>query len=152
VPRFNFSFRTLHQYQAPRFLVVGFATFVVDIGSLKVLHGVLGVGLALSTLAAFAIAFLLNFTASRHWVFAGTALETLARRQLLRYFVLVFLNLCSTLMIVVGLSALGVPYLWAKVVSASINAVANFFAYRHWVFAARSVPPSTSAPVGNTET
>jgi hypothetical protein len=102
-----------------------------------------GLGLALSTVLAFAVAFGFNFTAARQWAFARTACEGQARRQLMRYLVLVAINLCSTVLIVVGLAAAGMPYLGAKVVAAGLNAVGNFFAYRHWVFAA---PPVLEGP------
>lgn len=126
---------SLRHHPAPRFFVVGVVSFGVDIGSLRLFHGVLHLGLALSTLIAFAVAFCVNFTASRQWVFTATARDTYARRQAVRYLVLVAVNLVLTLVIVVGLSDLGIPYLLAKVVAASVNAVGNFFAYRHWVFA-----------------
>jgi putative flippase GtrA len=129
----------LRSHPAPRFLVAGGATFLIDIGSLKVLHGVAGLGLALSTVLAFAVAFGFNFTAVRQWAFVRTAREGQAHRQLVRYLVLVAVNLCSTVLIVVGLSAVGMPYLYAKVLAAGLNAVGNFFAYRHWVFAAPPV-------------
>ena len=99
-------------------------------------HGVLNLGLALSTVLAFALAFSVNFTTSRQWVFKVSAQEGSAQHQVARYLVLVGINLGLTLVIVVGLSAVGVPYLLAKVVATGINAVGNFFAYRHWVFAA----------------
>jgi len=129
----------MHQRPALRWLIAGTATFLIDIGSLKLLHGTLDLGLALSTVIAFAVAFAFNFTAARQWAFARTAREGEPRRQLVRYAVLVAINLCSTLLIVVGLAAAGVPYLDAKVVAASLNAVGNYLAYRHWVFAAPPV-------------
>ncbi len=136
-PRAGILPHALRHHPAPRFLVVGFVTFLVDIGSLELLHGVLHVGLALSTVVAYAIAFSVNFFASRQWTFKTTALGTKARRQMVRYLVLVGINLCLTLLIVLGLSSVGVPYLLAKVISVCIIAVGNFFAYRHWVFATR---------------
>jgi putative flippase GtrA len=137
----------LRHHPAPRFLVAGVATFVVDIGSLRVLHGSIGIALLPATAMAFAIAFFVNFTAARQWAFASTARGGDTRRQLMRYFVLVGLNLLSTLVIVVGLSAGGLNYLWAKAVAAGVNAIANFFVYRHWVFAApmdRDYTPETA--------
>ena len=65
---------------------------------------------------AFAIAFLVNFTAARQWAFASTARGGNTRRQLRRYLVLVGLNLLSTLVIVVGLSAGGHRHGRAEVV------------------------------------
>jgi putative flippase GtrA len=129
----------LRHHPAPRFLVAGGVTFLVDIGSLRAFHGALGIALAPATVFAFVIAFLVNFTASRQWAFAATAKSGSARHQLARYLALVVLNLVSTLVIVVGLSAAGMNYLWAKVVAACVNAVGNFFIYRHWVFAAPPV-------------
>lgn len=134
-PRASSLRRALGQHPAPRFLVVGFVTFLVDIGSLELLHGVIRVGLAVSTVVAYAIAFSVNFFASRRWTFVTTALGTKAQRQMMRYLVLVVVNLCLTLLIVLGLSAVGVPYLLAKVISVCLIAVGNFFAYRQWVFA-----------------
>jgi putative flippase GtrA len=122
-------------HPAPRFLVIGGASFLTDIGMLKLLHGVLGVALAVATVLAFGAAFVVNFTGSRLWVFGTTARQGIAHRQLVRYIILVGMNLGSTLAIVLGLSTgLGLNYLLAKVCATSLIAVANFFAYRHWVF------------------
>lgn len=141
----------LRHHPAPRFLVAGVATFLVDLGSLRVLHGTIGIALAPATAIAFAIAFLVNFTAARQWAFAATARGGNTRRQLTRYLVLVGLNLLSTLVIVVGLSAGGMNYLWAKAAAACVNAVANFFVYRRWVFAAPTGHGYTHETVTNVE-
>ena len=125
-------------HPAPRFLVAGGAAFVVDLGSLRILHGTLGIALAPATAGAFAIAFLVNFSLSRKWTFVASAQSGDARRQFGRYLVLVGLNLLATLLFVVGLSSVGMNYLWAKFVAVCVNSVGNYFAYRHWVFA---VPP-----------
>lgn len=127
----------LRDHTALRFALTGGVTFLVDLGCLRVLHGSLGVPLAPAAVISFGIAFLVNFVGSRHFTFPD-ARDGRARRQLLRYGLLVGLNLASTLAIVVGLSSVGLNYLLAKVVAAAVNAVANFFAYRHWVF---TVPP-----------
>jgi putative flippase GtrA len=139
----------LRHHPAPRFLVAGVATFMVDIGSLRILHGSFGIALLPATAMAFAIAFLVNFTAARQWAFASTARGGNTRRQLQRYLVLVGLNLLSTLVIVVGLSAGGLNYLWAKAIAAGVNAVANFFVYRHWVFATSPVRPGPTVGSAN---
>ncbi len=126
-------FRWLGSHPAPRFLIVGGLTFVVDVSSLKVGHDGVGLSLPVATVAAFALAFVVNFGLSRQWVFvAGRQAD--ARRQALRFTVLVLANLLSTLVIVVGLAQLGVYYLVAKIIATAVNAVANFFLYRRWVF------------------
>ena len=127
--------RAIREHPAPRFLVTGGLTFLVDVGMLKLLHGVAGIALAPATALAFATAFVVNFTGSRQWVFASTARVGSTHRQLVRYVILVGVNLGSTLAIVVGLaSGFALNYLIAKVCAATLNAIGNFFAYRHWVF------------------
>jgi putative flippase GtrA len=133
------SFANLRTHPAPRYLVSGSLTFLVDIGSLKLLHGVAHMALVPAVVVAFAIAFAFNFTASRQWTFAIAAREGQAHRQLIRYLILVGVNLVITVVLVSGFSAVGVNYLIAKLVAAVINASGNFFAYRHWIFAAPPV-------------
>lgn len=133
------ALRRLHQHTAPRYLVTGGVTLLVDVGCLNLFHGVLRVPLAPATLMAFGIAFVVNFTGSRQWTFARTARGGQAHQQIVRYLILVGINLCSTLLIVLGLSAAGLYYLWAKIAAAAINSVGNYFAYRHWIFAAPPV-------------
>jgi putative flippase GtrA len=120
-------------HPAPRFVVVGGLTLVVDISALKVGHDFLGLSLPLATASAFALAFVVNFGLSRQWAFAS-AEETLVRRQLVRFVLLVAANLASTLLIVVGLVHLSVYYLSAKLIAVAVNSVANFVLYRRWVF------------------
>ena len=130
---------SLRTHPAPRYVIAGSVTFLVDIGSLKLLHGSFGVPLVPATALAFLIAFAVNFTASRHWTFARTGRSRQTHQQLVRYLVLVGVNLCSTIIIVAGFSALGVNYLIAKVVAGCLNALGNYYAYRHWIFAAPPV-------------
>jgi putative flippase GtrA len=123
----------MRHHPVPRFLVTGGLTFCLDISALKLLHGVANVSLIPATILAFAGAFLVNFTLSRQWAFVGGR-SGAAHRQMLRFCALVLLNLVLTVVIVSGLVTAGVNYLAAKFVSAAINAIGNFFAYRHWVF------------------
>lgn len=123
----------LRRHEAPRFLVSGGLTFIADIATLKVLHGVLGVELLTATTLAFMVAFVVNFTLSRHWTFPGGR-DRPAHWQAVKFGMLVAANLASTLLIVAGLSAAGLYYLLAKIVAAAVNAIANYFLYRHWVF------------------
>lgn len=100
---------------------------------LALLHGALRVPLLVSTTIAFAVASVVNFSFNRRWAFHG-ARDGRTRPQLIRFYTLVLLNLLSTVLITVGLNALGLMYLVAKLVAALVNAVANFFLYRAWVF------------------
>lgn len=131
--RFGLTWRRLRQHPAPRYLVTGGLTLSVDVLSLELLHGVLGVGLVPATIGAFAVAFCVNFSLSRQWAFVASK-SGLARRQLARYLALVAVNLVTTVIIVKGLVSVDVNYLLAKLIAAALNATGNFFAYRRWVF------------------
>ncbi len=123
----------LGSHSAPRFVVVGGLSMAADVAMLALLHGVLDVPLLVATTIAFCVSSVLNFSFNRQWVFeAGRHGRT--RKQLIRFYVLVGLNLLSTLMITAGLTALGLLYLTAKLVAIVVNAVANYFLYRAWVF------------------
>jgi len=123
----------IRSHPAPRFAVVGGISLVADIGTLAVLHGVLHVALLPATAVAFMVSSFINFGFNRQWVFTGGRTGR-ARKQILRFYALVVLNLLSTLLITGGLTAIGLMYLIAKLVAAIANAVANFFLYRGWVF------------------
>jgi putative flippase GtrA len=138
-PKGGISLSNLRTHPAPRYLVSGSITFLIDIGSLKLLHGVAGVSLVPAVVIAFTAAFVFNFTVSRQWTFAKSARGGQPRRQMARYLILVAVNLVVTVVLVAGFSALGVNYLIAKVVATVVNACGNFFVYRHWIFAAPPV-------------
>ena len=124
-------------HPAPRYLATGGVTLVVDVGSLRLLHGSLGVPLIPATIGAFALAFVVNFSLSRQWTFAAGR-DGRAHHQAARFIVLVLINLLTTLMIVTGLVHVGLNYLLAKLIATAFNSVGNFFAYRRWVFAPAS--------------
>ena len=140
VPSGGISFAVLRIHPAPRYIVVGTVTFTIDIGSLKVLHGIAGIALVPAIVIAFFLAFVFNFTASRRWTFARAASDGHAHQQLVRFFVVAAINLLSTVLIVAGLSVVGVNCLIAKVLATCINASGNYFAARHWIFAAPRSP------------
>jgi putative flippase GtrA len=55
--------------------------------------------------------------------------------RLARYGVLVVVNYLLTMLLVLGIAALGVHYVAAKLVAVACCALLNFVAFRHWVFA-----------------
>src|SRR5262245_8808335 len=116
---------------AVRFLVVGVLSVAVDAGALYVLHGVLHVWLPVATALAFLVAFVVNFGLNRVWAFktAGNV-----GRQLRRYLSLVLINLVLTVILVQGLTWLGLPYLVAKGVTSALLAIANYIVSRKWIF------------------
>ena len=124
-----------------RFAVVGSSSFVLDIGLLYLIHGVIGFTLAPATTLAFFGTLTFNFVGQGRWVF-GTFDRPHVR--LLRYLVMVAVNAGVTLAIVVGLTSAGLFYLVSKVVAAAVVAGMNYVAYRFWVFGA--TPRATSSP------
>lgn len=115
----------------PRFLIIGVLSFIVDVGTLFVAHGLLHLWLPLATTLAYALAFTVNFSLNRLWTFSSTTAMT---GQVMRYVALTSVNFVITLLIVNGLAALGMSYLLAKVLSTAVIAGINYIAYRNWVF------------------
>lgn len=136
----------LARHSAVRFLLVGGVSYLFDAGSLYLLHGVARLPLGLSTTLAFGLNLAVNFGLNRVMTFHGAS-EGAAGRQLARYLVLVGVNFVTTFSIVTGLAALGLNYLVAKTIATVLNAVGNYFAYRHWVFRGPAQDPVEPVPV-----
>lgn len=135
-------FRELLRHSAARYVLVGGLSYVTDAGGLWLLHGVAGVPLAAATTVAYAASFAVNFGLNRRVVFpGGRGMGT----QLFRYVILVVANYIATMVVVLGLTGAGLNYLAAKTVAVVVIAVANYFLYRHWVFATRR-PPLAARP------
>jgi putative flippase GtrA len=114
-----------------RFVLVGGLSLVADAGSLFLFHGVLHVWLALATAMAYGVAFVVNFGLNRAWVFkAGGSVTS----QLQRYVALVVANLLATVLAVQWLAWAGMPYMNAKLATAVVLAIVNFFVSRRWIF------------------
>lgn len=114
-----------------RFLIVGGTSVVVDAGLLWVLHGVLGMWLSPATAVAFLTGFVVNFALNRQWAFASSGR---LRHQFAKYLALVAVNLLITVLMVKGLTALGVMYLVAKVFTTAVLSTVNYFISRRWIF------------------
>ncbi|HCT81500.1 MAG TPA: hypothetical protein DGG94_20665 [Micromonosporaceae bacterium] len=115
-----------------RFLIVGVLSLAADAGALFLLHGVIRIWLPVATALAYGIAFFVNFGLNRAWVFQASGSMT---RHLQRYMGLVVVNLLLTVIAVQSLTWLGMQYMVAKIATAVVLAVANFFVSRRWVFA-----------------
>jgi putative flippase GtrA len=114
-----------------KFVVAGGVSVCLDIALLYVLHSVLHLALAAAVITAYAPSLVVNYSLNHAWVFEA---EGDLHRRLVRYLILLGINIGSTLLIVDGLDRLGVYYLLAKVLAVGVNAMLNFTAYRLWVF------------------
>lgn len=114
-----------------RFALVGGLSLAADAGSLFLFHGVLHVWLSLATAMAYGVAFVVNFGLNRAWVFKANGSVV---SQLRRYIALVLANLAVTVVAVQALVWATMPYMHAKLATAVVLAVLNFFVSRRWIF------------------
>jgi putative flippase GtrA len=123
-----------------RFCAVGLGTFLLDTGSLIVLHAGAHLQLALATALAFALASLVNFALSRQWVFEQAATGARPRTALVRYTVVIVLGLLATAAIVPALAGTGLDYRLAKTLASVVVGLGNYFAFPRWVFRSSGQP------------
>jgi putative flippase GtrA len=119
----------------------------LDISTLFVLHGLLGVNLAVATSIAYVTGLVSNYLVNRRLVFSS---EGPHARSAMRYGLLVLFNYLATIIIVTIATSAGIPYLIGKFVAVGGTLIWNFLAYRHWVFTSassgtRSTPGSRRA-------
>ncbi len=118
--------------QLGKFLAVGVASAVVDVGGLWLLHGLLGVWLPLAAATSFLASFAVNFGLNQRWTFQAQTTQT--RSQLVRFTILVAANTLVTAVAVTVITGLGLPYLVAKLIVMTVLFVVNFVLLRLWVF------------------
>jgi putative flippase GtrA len=122
-----------------RYLLIGGASIVIDVGMLYTLHTVVGVQLSIATAVAFLSSVVFNFVCNRITM-AGTQAQQLGRHAY-RYGLLVVANLGITVASVTVAAHVGVPYVIAKLGVVAASTFWNFVLYRRWVFAGhRSAP------------
>lgn len=117
-----------------RFLVVGVTVTLVDFGLLALLHGLLGVQVVVSAVAAFLAAFVVNFTLSRQWTFESTQMKPGV--QLVKFSILVAANTVVTAVGIWFLTSAGMQYLLAKLLLTAVIVCVNYFVMRLWIFPA----------------
>lgn len=123
--------RGVSSHNASRFLLVGGVSYLFDAGSLVMFHGALHIALPVATTMSFAATLAVNFGLNRAFAFRSGGL---LGRSLLRYLVLVAVNYVVTVLLVTGLSAVGMSYVVAKTQATVLIAATNYVAYRWWVF------------------
>lgn len=115
-----------------RYALVGGLSFAVDFGALILGYRVLSLPVWIATSLGFWLSFVVNFAANKYWTFGA---RTRTAGQIWRYSVLVGVNYLATVVIVAGLSHLGLDVVLAKAVAVVLLTASTFVAYRHWVFA-----------------
>ena len=117
-----------------RFCAVGLAVFGLDEGCLILLRTYTHVPLGIDTALAFILASLVNFVASRQWVFEQASQGARPRAALVRYVAVVAIGLLVSAAAVPALSALGLDYRIAKMAVSALVGIGNYFAFPGWVF------------------
>lgn len=118
-----------------RYLFVGGACFLADLGLLWIMHALLGVPLVIATPVAFLLSFAITYFSQRYFAFQS---ESTLAPSVARYTTLVAFNTVATTGIVWAADELGWSWIVGKVISVGATTVWNFFAYRYWVFAAKN--------------
>jgi putative flippase GtrA len=111
------------------FLGVGAASAAVDAGVFSVLFA-LGLVAPLASALGFLSAFAVNYSGNRALVFRVVH----HKRMLVRYVVLVAMNLVLSTSIVAGLVAARVEGHLAKLISMAVIALVNYWLMSRWVF------------------
>lgn len=137
-------------HSAVRYLLVGGSAFVLDLALLGLFHEILGLPVWLASGLAFVLSFIYTFTMQRAFSFGGSSPHGQA---LLRYSALVAFNTVATMGIVTLLSTTPLGWAGGKFLATAASTVWNYFAYRYWVFTAKSVAetPATENTSANTE-
>ena len=117
----------------PRYAVASAFSFVFVIACTAGLHELVGLSETLSPALALILAFVVNFTLLRAWVFPGQSVpvgrqmaETALASLLFRVF--------EYGLFLIGHLGLGIDYLVATGASVCVSALAKFFVYREIVF------------------
>jgi putative flippase GtrA len=114
------------------FVVINSCTFAVDLVLLTLLHGRLGVGLAVAVTVAYACAFTLSYFLNRILNFQS---HGAVGPQFAVYVVVVVVNYVAFILgVSSALSALGVEYHVARIVAGACEAVYMYSAMRWVVF------------------
>lgn len=123
--------RIVHNSHLIKFLLVGGASFAVDLGLLILLHEVFGVDLWIATPLAFIASLVFNFLLQRSFTFRA---QNRRHVSFLKYLALVVFNVVAIDVIVNAFDAWGVSYGIGKVVATVVTTSWNFWLYKVWIF------------------
>jgi putative flippase GtrA len=128
-----------------RFGLSGVAAALMDLLVLVTLHGGLGLTLPAAVATAYLVAFAVNFSLNRRWVFQDRS--STWSGSMVRYLVLVLANLLVNTVAVPVLAEAGLDYRLAKALVLAVMFGVNFVVQRRWVFGgAESVRSAASTP------
>ncbi|WP_236200404.1 GtrA family protein [Pseudomonas pseudonitroreducens] len=127
------AFKLLQDRRYYKFIMVGGLCFGINLATLYILTGVLGVHYLASMLASIVIANTTGWALNRRWTFSPSGLP--ATKEFLKYFSAnMLLFLASMALMALLVSGLGINYLVASAVIAIGMTAVNFIIHRDWSF------------------
>jgi putative flippase GtrA len=117
----------------PRYAVASAFSFAFVIACTAVLHELAGLSQTLSPALALALAFVVNFTLLRAWVFPGQS-APVGRQMAETALASVLFRVLEYGLFLIAHLGLGIDYLVATGASVCVSALGKFFVYREIVF------------------
>jgi len=133
----------LQYHRIVRYLLVGSASFLLDVGSIWLCYRMFHLPIVAATTMGFVAGLSFNFTASKMFTFD---VRSDTPGQTLRYTILLGVNYLLTLTIVSSSEAWGPGYLAGKLCSVGLIACSNYLVLHRWVF----VTPSSGLRISQT--
>lgn len=116
------------------YIISGGTAAVVELGSLYIFKGILGMPLLLAVSLAFILAFCVSFTLQKFWTFEDHSVDQV-HTQAAKYFAITGFNFFLNLFLMyVLVEILHVWYMLAKFLVSGGIAFFSFFVYRMFVF------------------
>ncbi len=118
-----------------RYLFVGGIAFVVDGGSLWVVHSCFGVHYLIATALAFLFGLTANFFLARSFVFKGNHTSFNAMAEFISYAVIGLIGLALTMgLMYLGVDVCGLPVMLTKCIAVALVLVWNFAARKIFIY------------------
>lgn len=135
----------LYQHNLVRYLFVGGTTFIIDLGLLVLLHGVLNINITVATSISYWASIAYNFTLNRWWTFSASENKKL-HKHLLAYGLLLGCNYLFTVLFV-SIVSRHINYAIAKTLAVTLQVFWTYPIYKSVVFANKKStdPPSVDA-------
>lgn len=127
--------------QITLFLVVGFTTFLIDLGVTTILYSFVHFPAYLASAIGFLSGFFFNFPMNRKKVFKHSKRDRFAVKvQIGFYTMLCIFNLLATSLVVEIMVSAGIDIGVAKIIVTGMIAVWNFLIFKFFVFSKKPIP------------
>lgn len=126
----------LYRHHFVRYLIVGGTTFVIDFGTLAILHGKFGFGIAASTSVAYWLSVTYNFILNRYWTFDVWEKQSL-QHHITAYLLLLIINYLFAVTFV-SFASDHINYLYAKAIAVIIQMIWTYPVYKKYIFVSRT--------------